>query len=176
MDNSATLLWLPSQDKACFGPCRDKLHPFYESTEKKLKYLNFSGFLSLRYVVFHFCSDGVVQLFLNIRISGQLEGDASQSSGCCVKSGQHEECRLNFSQIALLNWDIFPTKRQFLIFTCPIKISSIISRVHMGTVLPSTTFVNSEIASSATSIKSLNFYWSQKVKWIPDSQKKHIPL
>jgi hypothetical protein len=42
-------------------------------------------------------------------------------------------------------------------------ISSIISRVHMGTVLPSTSFVNSEIASSANSIKSLNFYSSQKL-------------
>jgi hypothetical protein len=33
----------------------------------------------------------------------------------------------------------------------------------MGTVLPSTTLVNAEIASSAASIKSLNFYWQQEL-------------
>jgi hypothetical protein len=54
-------------------------------------------------------------------------------------------------------------KTLFRIFACPITISSIASRVHMGTVLPSTSFVNSEIASSANSIKSLNFYSSQKL-------------
>jgi hypothetical protein len=32
----------------------------------------------------------------------------------------------------------------------------------MGTVLPSTSLVNPEIASSAASIKSLNFYWQQE--------------
>lgn len=106
-------------------------------------------------IFFHFGNDSVVQFLLNVRISGQLKTSVCQSGGRRVETGQQKKCRLKYMEGNIFCYLVAYTVDPICLFhTWPIKISSISSGVHMGTVLPSTSSVNSRIDSPAISIKS----------------------
>ena len=113
-------------------------------------------------IVFHLRNYAFVQLFLYVWILGQLKADISQSSGGRVESGQHEECWLIIVKRHAKNkthQSIPSMKPKYVRYnTWAIMISSISSRDHIGTVSPSTSLVKSDMASSANSIKSWNFF------------------